>query len=97
MAKQEENSKEAKTAKHIFVKYGSSAIDVKVGRIEKKFGLDYIHRHDGNMPKIENKNESYNENMKIRAFTIYKFDGSEKSFSNLLKLYSNLEIISDKN
>jgi hypothetical protein len=82
---------------HIFVKYGSSMIDEKIGKIEKISGLKYIHRHDGRTPSLENKVENYNRNMKVKQCTIYKFSGEEKKFHELLNSYTNLDIISDTN
>jgi hypothetical protein len=82
---------------HIFVKYGSSMIDEKIGKIVKNFDLKYVHRHEGRTPKVENRFESYNRNMKVKPCTIYKFTGEEKKFNALLDKYSNLEIISDTN
>jgi len=83
--------------RHILVMYGSSAIDEKMKVIEKESGLKYIHFHDGSKPKPENRIENYNGNMKIKAGVIYKWKGTQKEFDYLLKHYSNLEIISDKN
>lgn len=86
-----------KYSQHIFVKYGSSAINERIEKIEESCGLKYIHRHEGNKPRLENRNESYNGKMKIKACMIYKFEGRPSSFEKLFKTYNNLEIIADEN
>jgi len=82
---------------HIFVKFGSEIIGKKIGEIVKKYGLKYLHRHDGFKPVMENKVENYNKHMKIKSCTIYKFEGGEKTFNKMVIDYNNLEIITDKN
>ena len=83
--------------KHVFVKYGSSMINERIGEVEECTGIKYIHRHDGGKPKMENKAETYNKNMKIRPCVIYKLEGRKVNWKSLLNSYTNLEIISDKN
>jgi hypothetical protein len=84
--------------KHIFVKFGSSAIDEKIGKVLDITGLKYIHCHDGHKPKPENRIENnYNRNMKIKSCAIYKLRGNTNQFGILFKNYTNLEEISDTN
>jgi len=92
-----EKTIDEKIERHVFVKYGSSAIDEKMKVIEKESGLKYVHLHDGSKPKATNRIENYNRNMKIKAGVIYKWRGTQKNFDYLVDHYSNLEIISDKN
>ena len=95
MAKQPEQNQRIDL--HLFVKYGSSAIDLRIGKLEDEFGIEYIHSHNGNVPTEENRSENYNRNMKIKAGVLYKFNGLDSQFNKLCRTHNNLEIITDKN
>ena len=92
-----EKTNATKTNLHIFVKYGSSAIGMKIGDLESKYGLSYIHMHDGFKPTPENRVENYNKKMKIKPCALYKFNGLESQFNKLCSQHNNLEIITDQN
>ena len=97
MANQTIDQTVEKYARHIFVKYGSSIIDEKIGNVEEEFGIKYIHMHNGCKPEVGNRKENYNKNMKMKACVIYKFEGNSKKFGALCKKHNNLDIITDKN
>jgi len=75
--------------RHLFVKPGSDMIGERIGEIETKFEVAYVHRHEGQRSDI--KTENYNKNMKIKSGNTYKFAGKPKSLDKLYSSFSNLE------